>query len=254
VVVGTRDCKKTNMAHGELARQPPTDEGDEAADGASSKSESSMKYQKESTRSYGKSSPKLNHNTQVNNSEDNGAAVGSSNSRVPYRGFGNNGTLTAAAPAVLLPTRLNLGTRLRNLFGPRDTGMQLLLSKLDTQFSKLDMRMQLEQQKDEYDGSGVNDRDNPTHPLNNSDLMSDIHFVGRSAIDSSIVELSNFLTKRDTFGCITELWLNNNLISDDGAVSLAAFLQLPSCALVELWMGDNRIGAAGTSEIAAALR
>eukprot|EP00985_Skeletonema_marinoi_P018139 scaffold10067_cov73-Skeletonema_marinoi.AAC.2 len=113
--------------------------------------------------------------------------------------------------------------------------------------------MEVEQQKDEYDGSGIKDRNDPTHPLNNSALMSDIHYVGRSALDSSIVELSNFLTQRDRYGCITEFWLNNNLISDDGASSIAALLQSPSCALIELWLGDNRIGAAGTAEIAAAL-
>jgi hypothetical protein len=174
---------------------------------------------------------------------------------IPYRGFGNSdanatATTTAAAP---IPTRLKLGTRLRNLFSPRSTDMQLLLAKLDTQFQKLDMLMEFEQQKDEYDGSGIRDRNDPTHPVNNSNLMSDIHFVGRSAMDSSIVELSSFLTNRDTFGCITELWLNNNLISDDGASSIAAFLQSPSCQLAELWLGDNRIGPVGCAEIAAAL-
>lgn len=190
--------------------------------------------------------------------DDNASIKSGSSSRIPYRGFGNNSytstsTITAAAAAAPIPTRRKLGSRLRNLLSPRSTDMQLLLTKLDTQFQKLEMLMEFEQQKDEYDGSGIKDRNDPTHPLNNSELMSDIHYVGRSALDSSILDLSSFLSKRDMFGCITELWLNNNLISDDGASSIAAFLQSPSCALVELWLGDNRIGPVGTAEIAAAL-
>jgi hypothetical protein len=231
-----------------------------AEDDTSVKSGSSMKHRKES--SYEKRLPKMIYNTTENNNDDEASSVGSSNSNnriIPYRGFGNSyiqptsTTTTTAATVAPIPTRRKLGSRLRNLFSPRSTDMQLLLAKLDTQFQKLDMLMEFEQQKDEYDGSGIKDRNDPTHPLNNSELLSDIHFVGRSAMDSSIVELSSFLTRRDMFGCITELWLNNNLISDDGASSIAALLQSPSCALVEVWLGDNRIGPVGTAEIAAAL-
>eukprot|EP00984_Skeletonema_dohrnii_P015632 scaffold6778_cov97-Skeletonema_dohrnii-CCMP3373.AAC.8 len=192
------------------------------------------------------------------NTADNGdVASDNSNSKIPYRGFGNSYVepteTTTAATTTPTTTRRNFGSRLRNLFSPRNADVQTLLGKLDIQFKKVDMLMEVEQQKDEYDGSGIKDRNDPTHPLNNSALMSDIHYVGRSALDSSIVELSSFLTQRDRFGCITELWLNNNLISDDGASSIAALLQSPSCALVELWLGDNQIGAVGTAEIAAAL-
>ena len=185
----------------------------------------------------------------------NQASVGLSNGKVPYRDFSSSKTTEAAAAAAAAPiaTRRNFGSRLRNLFSPRNTEVQTLLSKLDVQFKKVDMLMEVEQQKDEYDGSGIKDRNSPTHPLNNPDLMSDIHYVGRSALDASIIELSNFLSQRDRFGCITELWLNNNLISDDGASSIASFLQSSSCALVELWLGDNQIGPVGAAEIAAAL-
>ncbi len=191
-----------------------------------------------------------------------GSSSGSS-SEIPYRDFGNSSVLqptatattptTTAAAASPIPTRRNFGSRLRNLFSPRKADVQTLLTKLDIQMKRVDMLMEVEQQKDEYDGSGIKDRNDPTHPLNNSTLMSEIHYVGRSALDSSVIELSSFLTQRDRFGCITELWLNNNLISDDGASSIAAFLQSPSCALVELWLGDNQIGPVGTAEIAAAL-
>jgi hypothetical protein len=73
------------------------------------------------------------------------------------------------------------------------------------------------------------------------------------ATDPCIIELSTLLKKHDNFGSITELWLNNNLISDDGAAAIASFLETPTCALVELWLGDNRIGPTGTALIAAAL-
>lgn len=63
----------------------------------------------------------------------------------------------------------------------------------------------------------------PKHPLNNPQLMREVHFVGRKAMDPSIVQLSTMLINHDTFGSITELWLNNNLISDDGVSSFAAF-------------------------------
>ena len=83
--------------------------------------------------------------------------------------------------------------------------------------------------------------------------MSEVHFVGRQAVDSAIVELAATLAL-DRFGCITALWLHDNLISDDGAAALAALLQEPGCALVELWLGNNRIGPAGAARIAEALR
>ncbi|KAL7553635.1 hypothetical protein ACHAWF_016940 [Thalassiosira exigua] len=96
-------------------------------------------------------------------------------------------------------------------------------------------------------------RKHPRHPLNNMKVMSEVHFVGRKAVDSSIVELPTLLMNHDKFGSITELWLNDNLISDDGASAIASFLQSPTCALVELWLGDNRIGPSGTTLLAAAL-
>ena len=103
---------------------------------------------------------------------------------------------------------------------------------------------------------GSDDNDNkkdPNHPLNNPNIITEVHFVGRKAIDLHIIELSTFIMSHDTFGSITELWLNDNLISDDGAASIASFLQLPHCALVELWLGSNQIGPAGTTLISASL-
>jgi hypothetical protein len=55
------------------------------------------------------------------------------------------------------------------------------------------------------------------------------------------------------FGAITELWLSNNLISDAGAESIAKYLELPRCPVVELWLGQNHIGPGGTALISAAL-
>lgn len=230
-------------------------------DTSSIKSGSSMKHRKHSTHSsYDKRLPKMNYNNDDDHDGDE-----TTSSAIPYRGFGNNNDnnssaisteeAAAASSSSSVPTRRRryFGTMIRNLFTPQGTDMQLLLTKLDTQFSKLDMLMEVEHQKDVYDGSGIKDRDDPTHPLNNAELISEIHYVGRSADDVSIIELSNFLTNRDSFGCITELWLNNNLISDDGAASIASFLQLPSCALVELWLGENQIGPVGCAEIAASL-
>ena len=97
------------------------------------------------------------------------------------------------------------------------------------------------------------DLNDPKHPLNNPNLISEVHFVGRKAIDSSIIDLSYLLMKHDYYGSIKELWLNNNLISDEGAEAIASFLQQPTCALTELWLGDNQIGPAGTTLISAAL-
>ncbi len=240
--------------------------GEQHDDASSIKSGSSMKHRKHSSHSsYDKRLPKLNYNN--DDDADNNNDETTTSSAIPYRGFGSNnndinssaisteGTAVATSTSSSVPTRRRryFGTMIRNLFTPQGTDMQLLLTKLDTQFSKLDMLMEVEQQKDEYDGSGIKDRDDPTHPLNSAELISDIHYVGRSADDVSIIELSNFLTNRDRFGCITELWLNNNLISDDGAASIASFLQLPSCALVELWLGENQISPVGCAEIAASL-
>ena len=97
------------------------------------------------------------------------------------------------------------------------------------------------------------DLSDPRHPLNNPSLITEVHFVGRKATNQPIIDLSNLLMNRDHFGSITELWLNNNLISDEGAEGIASFLELPSCALIELWLGDNNIGASGTTLISAAL-
>ena len=83
--------------------------------------------------------------------------------------------------------------------------------------------------------------------------MTDVHFVGRKAKDPAIIEISSLLANCDKFGCITELWLNNNLITDEGAAAIASFIQLPTCALTELWLGENQIGPEGTTLIAGAL-
>ncbi len=102
----------------------------------------------------------------------------------------------------------------------------------------------------------LNDDDimkDPKHPMNNHKLITEVHFVGRKAEDASIIELSTLLMNHDKFGSITELWLNNNLISDDGASGIASYLQSPTCALIELWLGDNQIGPVGTALISAAL-
>lgn len=107
--------------------------------------------------------------------------------------------------------------------------------------------------KDIFRRMSVEDLKDPKHPLNNPKLMTEVHFVGRKAIDPSVIQLTSLLANGDRFGCITELWLNDNLISDDGAAVIASFLQLPTCALVELWLGNNQIGPAGTTLLSAAL-
>ena len=58
---------------------------------------------------------------------------------------------------------------------------------------------------------------------------------------------------RDSFGTITEIWLNDNHIGDRGAESISSFLELKHCPLVELWLGKNRIGPEGCTLISAAL-
>jgi hypothetical protein len=93
----------------------------------------------------------------------------------------------------------------------------------------------------------------PKHPMNNPKLITEVHFVGRKATDPSIIDLTSLLMNHDTFGSITELWLNQNLISDDGASAIASYLQSPTCALVELWLGENQIGPVGTALISASL-
>lgn len=72
-------------------------------------------------------------------------------------------------------------------------------------------------------------------------------------MDPTIIQLSTFLISHDMFGCITELWLSNNQISDSGAESLAHYLEMPRCPIQELWLGQNNIGPNGVAFIAAAL-
>eukprot|EP00571_Detonula_confervacea_P000519 CAMPEP_0172316796 /NCGR_PEP_ID=MMETSP1058-20130122/29536_1 /TAXON_ID=83371 /ORGANISM="Detonula confervacea, Strain CCMP 353" /LENGTH=615 /DNA_ID=CAMNT_0013031205 /DNA_START=141 /DNA_END=1988 /DNA_ORIENTATION=+ len=212
----------------------------------------SMKHRKENSRSYDQRKPKMTYNE------------GSNPSSIPYRGFGSRAPAVSSTPGA--PVRSDpfsgLKYRFRGLFSPRATDIQQLLVKLQTQFQTLELEQEVYALK--LDGSmwdeerhgnnaGKNSRKDPSHPLNNPKLMTEVHFVGRKAIDPSIIELTTLLTNQDKFGCITELWLNNNLISDDGAAAIASFLQLPTCALVELWLGDNQIGPAGTTLLSAAL-
>lgn len=91
------------------------------------------------------------------------------------------------------------------------------------------------------------------HPVNSPEISHEVHFVGRSALDPTINQLSTFLISHDMFGCITELWLSNNQISDAGAESLSRYLEMPRCPIVELWLGQNNIGPNGVTFIAAAL-
>lgn len=178
---------------------------------------------------------------------------------IPYRGFGSPASsetksdetfcsptqlrstaLAYSSPKPAVPPRRAIGSRLLSWLDPRKSDIQQLMIKLSAQFEGIG-------DVTKYD------KDDPKHPLNNPNLIREIHFVGRSATDTSIVDLSSFLTNNDTFGAITELWLNNNLISDEGASSIASFLQLPYCALVELWLGQNNIGPVGTALLSAAL-
>lgn len=91
------------------------------------------------------------------------------------------------------------------------------------------------------------------HPVNSPLITHEVHFVGRSALDPTIIQLSTFLISHDMFGAITELWLSNNQISDSGAESLASYLEMPRCPIQELWLGENQIGPNGVALIAAAL-
>jgi len=212
-------------------------------------STSPMKHRNESFRSYDQRLPKTYNND-----------GGDKSSSIPYRGFGSRAPISNSAPETSVRSApfANLKNLLRGLFSPKEQ----LLIKLQTQFQKLDV--DLEKYALEQDGSmwdegkhnsiaGKNSRKDPKHPLNNPKLMTGVHFVGRKAIDSSIIELSTLLINHDKFGSITELWLNDNLISDDGAAAISSFLQLPSCALVELWLGNNQIGPTGTTLISGAL-
>ena len=185
-------------------------------------------------------------------------------SRIPYRGFNKSESKEVAH--VRQPPR-NEGAFsifLRGLFSPRETDIQQLLVKLQAQFETLD----IEHHKTTRirDGGRWDDPTPPSerhhskedfndknHPINNPNLMREVHFVGRKAANNSIIDISNLLMTKDHFGSITELWMNNNLISDEGAEAIASFLELPTCSLVELWLGDNQIGAAGTTLISAAL-
>ena len=95
--------------------------------------------------------------------------------------------------------------------------------------------------------------EDPNHPVNSPSLSHEVHFVGRSARDPTIIQLSTFLISHDMFGAITELWLSNNQISDVVAESLASYLGMPRCPIQELWLGQNNIGPNGVALVAAAL-
>lgn len=214
-------------------------------------SQTSMKHRKESSRPYDQRMPKM-YNTDGD--------------EIPFRGFGGGGgyATSSARDAPAPPARFaRLRHNLRGLFSPRATDIQQLLNKLQTQFRALDLDFY--KYALQHDGSmwdegmnnaskaGKNSRSDPKHPLNNPKLLTELHFVGRQATNPAIVELTTLLTNYDKFGSITELWLNDNLISDDGAAAIASFLQLPTCALVELWLGNNQIGPSGTTLISASL-
>lgn len=189
------------------------------------------------------------------------ATDGASHAMGAYRGLGGqNPAPQASTPSSLTPERplFALGQRLRDLFNPRNTDMQRLLKKLEAQFQMLDVAH--EQYLIDIDGTkgnGNNDdtRKDPKHPINtNHNLITDVHFAGRSATDPSIVKISTLLLDHDTFGCILEIWLNDNQISDEGASALASYLEVPSCSLLELWLGRNQIGPSGTISLSASLR
>mmetsp|Transcript_18994 Transcript_18994/g.40052 ORF Transcript_18994/g.40052 Transcript_18994/m.40052 type:complete len:594 (-) Transcript_18994:142-1923(-) len=215
---------------------------------------SSMRHREESSRSYDQRLPKT-----MGGGED-------ESSSIPYRGFSGNQSPVVKNPSPERPVRsapfANLRKVFRGLVSPRATDIQQLMIKLNKQFEILEL--DLEKYALELDGFawdkgtpkvlvGKDSRKDPGHPLNNPKLMTEIHFVGRKALNSSIIDLSTLLINQDKFGCITELWLNDNLISDDGAAAIASYLQLPYCALVELWLGNNQIGPTGTTLLSGAL-
>eukprot|EP00578_Thalassiosira_sp_NH16_P017698 CAMPEP_0181125136 /NCGR_PEP_ID=MMETSP1071-20121207/26873_1 /TAXON_ID=35127 /ORGANISM="Thalassiosira sp., Strain NH16" /LENGTH=503 /DNA_ID=CAMNT_0023210527 /DNA_START=93 /DNA_END=1601 /DNA_ORIENTATION=- len=158
-----------------------------------------------------------------------------------------------------------LGRRLRAFFfHPADTDFQRVLDRLEEQFWTLDgayERYNRRIKTTAADNEGKDDtkyedsKEDPDHPINahSSNLITDVHFAGRSMTDPSLIKLSTLLIDHDRYGCILELWLNNNDISDEGSAAIASYLELSSCALVELWLGRNRIGPGGVAAIAAAL-
>mmetsp|Transcript_19959 Transcript_19959/g.40891 ORF Transcript_19959/g.40891 Transcript_19959/m.40891 type:complete len:607 (-) Transcript_19959:10-1830(-) len=178
-------------------------------------------------------------------------------------------SIAYSTPSVPRPSRKTFGARLLDFFNPRTTDVQQFMLKLETQFRNLDIKVAQYNLEHELDYTDQNEdpdfppssksssdksrNDDPKHPLNNPNLIRDIHYVGRSADDLFATQISNLLITGDNFGSVTELWLNNNMISDEGASAIASFLELPSCALVELWLGKNKIGPVGTALISAAL-
>ncbi|KAL3799265.1 hypothetical protein HJC23_012990 [Cyclotella cryptica] len=183
-----------------------------------------------------------------------------SHASVPYRGFTaptdplSSGipstSLAYPSPSPVEPSRPSFKSRLFNFLGPRSTDVQQLIRKLEEQFQTL----QVQHLKYQYETRSAKDpTTDPNHPVHAPQTPREIHFVGRSAQDPAILQLTTFLTNHDMFGAITELWLGNNLLSDEGATALASYLQLPRCPLVEVWLGQNRIGPVGTAMLAAAL-
>lgn len=230
--------------------------GGAGATGDDDASMSSMKHRKESFKSYDQRLPK------TYKKEGGGGTPPTPPGSVPYKGFGTPSD--SGAPARPGPLA-GLKHRFRGLFSPRATDIQQLLIKLKKQFETLEFehrkyvlftdgsRWDEDPRANRNITTSENERKDPNHPLNNPKLITEVHFVGRKAMNPSIVELSSLLAYHDRFGSITELWLNNNLISDDGADAIAAYLELPTCSLTELWLGNNQIGPAGTTLISAAL-
>jgi len=205
---------------------------------------------------------------------------------VPYRGIAPAPETPTAPPSTPQPDsdvaspatlrerlgrlKTGIGKSLGNfMFAPRASDWVQMIHKLEDQFTCLEAaheRYLLERDasswgediyarksdsrqksKDEY-------RSDPKHPINTDrDLTNEVHFVGRHAIDPSVLQLTSLLIDRDSFGTITEIWLNDNHIGDRGAESISSFLELKHCPLVELWLGKNRIGPEGCTLISAAL-
>ena len=166
--------------------------------------------------------------------------------------------------------KTGIGNSLGNfMFAPRASDWVQMIDKLENQFTCLEAaheRYLLERdgsswgediyskKSDSRQNSKDEYRSDPKHPTNTTlDLTNEVHFVGRHAIDSSILQLTSLLIDRDSFGTITEIWLNDNHIGDRGAESIASFLEHKNCPLVELWLGKNRIGPEGATLISAAL-
>eukprot|EP00571_Detonula_confervacea_P001949 CAMPEP_0172320422 /NCGR_PEP_ID=MMETSP1058-20130122/40545_1 /TAXON_ID=83371 /ORGANISM="Detonula confervacea, Strain CCMP 353" /LENGTH=405 /DNA_ID=CAMNT_0013035691 /DNA_START=6 /DNA_END=1220 /DNA_ORIENTATION=+ len=160
------------------------------------------------------------------------------------------------------PLWFSLGQRIRGLFNPNITDFQRLLKQLEDQCHMLDVADERYYSNSSMIGMENEDkkedpREDPNHPINtakfNSNLITDVQFAGRGATDPSIIKLSTLLINHDNFGCIIEIWLNDNQISDEGSSAIASYLERPSCPLVELWLGRNQIGPLGAVDIAAAL-